>query len=115
MEFGTDFSTSLRANGSRERAPDDRLREAIHSFFVRRHGLLRFARNDGRYSCAFSRRIAPEVCKLFSRPLEIRGRRECRMRAAPEVSCAMCTESARMSIQGSGEHPTLPAQWLYGL
>jgi hypothetical protein len=38
--------TSLRANGSRERAPDDRLREAIHSFFVLRDGLLRFARND---------------------------------------------------------------------
>src|SRR5258707_13129413 len=26
-------ATSLRANGSRECAPDDRLREAIHSFF----------------------------------------------------------------------------------
>ena len=25
------------------------------------------------------------------------------------------TKSARMSIQGSGEHPTFPAQWLYGL
>src|SRR5206468_7968581 len=47
------------------------------------------ARNDGGYGCAFSRRIAPEVCELFSRPLEIRGRRECRMRAAPAVSCAM--------------------------
>src|SRR5258706_16207809 len=40
---------SLRgANGSRECAPDDRLREeAIHSSFARRNGLLRFARNDG--------------------------------------------------------------------
>src|SRR6266478_5437439 len=40
---------SLRgANGSRECAPDDRLRdEAIHAFFTRRDGLLRFARNDG--------------------------------------------------------------------
>jgi hypothetical protein len=37
---------SLRANGSRECAPDDRLREAIHSFFTRRDGLLRGARND---------------------------------------------------------------------
>src|SRR5712691_6609 len=36
------------ANGSRECAPDDRLRdETIHSFFARRDGLLRFARNDG--------------------------------------------------------------------
>src|SRR5882757_8528548 len=34
---------------------------------------------------------------------------------APAVSCAMCTESARMSIQGSGGNPTFPAQWLYGL
>ena len=63
---------------------------------------------------AISRHIAPEVCK-YSSPSEIRGRRECRMRAAPAVSCAMCTRSARMSIQGSGEHPTFPAQWLYGL
>ena len=28
-----------------------------------------------------------------------RGRRECRMRAAPAVSCAMCTRSAHTSIQ----------------
>jgi len=42
------YPSSLRgANGSRERAPDDRLRdEAIHSFFRRHDGLLRFARND---------------------------------------------------------------------
>jgi hypothetical protein len=42
-------ATSLRgANGSRECAPDDRLRdEAIHSSYTWRDGLLRFARNDG--------------------------------------------------------------------
>ena len=50
-----------------------------------------------------------------SSPSRKRGRRECRMRAAPAVSRAMCTRSARTSIQGSGEHPTFPAQWLYGL
>src|SRR5436190_24036828 len=55
---------------------------------------------------AFSRRIAPEVCWNFYALFQFRGRRECRMRAAPAVSCAVCTESARMSIQGSGEHPT---------
>jgi hypothetical protein len=40
---------SLRANGSRERAPDDKLREAIHFSTARKNGLLRrFApRNDG--------------------------------------------------------------------
>src|SRR5258708_7537192 len=29
------YQPSLRANGSRERAPDDRLREAIHAFLRR--------------------------------------------------------------------------------
>ena len=33
--------TSLRANGSRECAPDDRLREAIHFAAQRKNGLLR--------------------------------------------------------------------------
>jgi len=44
--------SSLRANGSRECAPDDRLREAIHLSFCRDDGLLRrFApRNDDNHS-----------------------------------------------------------------
>ena len=46
--------------------------------------------DSGEYDSAFSRHNAPEVCRLFSRPLEIRGRRECRMRAAPAISCANC-------------------------
>ena len=33
--------------GRREAPPDDRLREPIASFFARRNGLLRCARNDG--------------------------------------------------------------------
>src|SRR3954465_1262221 len=37
------------------------------------------------------------------------------MRAAPAVSCANWVTKAHTSIQGSGEHPTSPAQWLYGL
>src|SRR5258705_13603644 len=39
---------SLRANGSRECAPDDRLHEAIHLAAKRKNGLLRSARNDGK-------------------------------------------------------------------
>jgi hypothetical protein len=39
-------ATSLRANGSRECAPDDRLREAIHGATRKKYGLLRLARND---------------------------------------------------------------------
>jgi hypothetical protein len=71
-------------------------------------------RRDTRISFAFSRRIAPEVCLILP-PSQIRGRRECRMRAAPAVSCAIVHKRLHTSIQGSGEHPTFPAQWLYGL
>jgi hypothetical protein len=41
----------LRANGPRERAPDDRLREAIHECRILQDGLLRrsAARNDDGY------------------------------------------------------------------
>ena len=56
---------SLRATGSRECAPDDRLREAIHSGAANRRVdcFGRFApRNDGKHSSAFSRRDAPELC-----------------------------------------------------
>ena len=48
-------------------------------------------------------------------PPRKQGSRECRMRAAPAVSCAKVYENAHTSIQGSGEHPTFPAQWLDGL
>jgi hypothetical protein len=41
------------------------------------------------YGFAFSRRDAPGVLH-FVGPLEIRGRREDRVRAAPAVSQAMC-------------------------
>ena len=61
---------SLRANGSRECAPDDRLREAIHKA-TRKYGLLRrFApRNDALITrLRASRRDAPEVCIYLSPP-----------------------------------------------
>src|SRR5438132_7995200 len=53
---------SLRANGSRECAPDERLREAIHVAAKLKSGLLRrFApRNDVEYDSAISRRDSPE-------------------------------------------------------
>jgi hypothetical protein len=59
---GTTFDPSLRANGSRECAPDDRLREAIHSQSNGDNGLLRrFApRNDGTEAPPFSVVIARE-------------------------------------------------------
>src|SRR5258708_5375191 len=48
-------------------------------------------------------------------PRKIRGRRECRVRAAPAVSCAKCTKKTHTSIQVSGGTSASPAQWLYGL
>src|SRR6266851_3537964 len=40
--------------------------EAIHSFFTRRDGLLRFARNDGRGSGIFAE---PVIGRAFARPV----------------------------------------------
>jgi len=72
---------SLRASGSRECAPDDRLREAIHVAAKLKSGLLRrfrlrslsyggqvAPRNDVEYDSAIPRREAPEVCVNFFRP-----------------------------------------------
>src|SRR4029078_8811032 len=78
-------------------------------------GAVRFgAACTGGYSVAISRRVAPEVCsKLFALSKK-------RAQGMPDARCTrglMCNgeRSAHMSIQGSGEHPTSPAQWLYGL
>ena len=51
---------------------------------------------------------------IVSRP-KIRGRRECRMRAAPAVSCANLCKKRTRAYRFSGGNPTFPAQWLYGL
>jgi hypothetical protein len=54
----------------------------------RRHGLLRFARNDGQtHNRDLAACFSPESFN-FVAPLLNRGRRECRVRAAPAVSCA---------------------------
>jgi hypothetical protein len=48
--------------------------------------------------------------------LQNRGRREDRVLAAPTVPCAICADNkVHTSIQGSGNIPAFPAQWLYGL
>ena len=67
------------------------------------------------YDFTFSRHEMPESCFSFA-PLHQRGRRECRMHAAPAVSCASCTKENAHEHTGSAEairHS--PAQWLYGL
>jgi hypothetical protein len=54
------------------------------------------------YTFAFSRRIAPEVLHL-GLPLEIRGRREDRVHAAPAVSRANCANKNAHEHTGSAE------------
>jgi hypothetical protein len=52
-----------------------------------------------RYTFAFSRRKAPE---LFHEPFpQTRGSRECRVLAAPAVSCAMCTRKCAQEHTGT--------------
>jgi hypothetical protein len=105
----------LRANGSRECAPDDRLREAIHRAAQRKNGLLRCARNDvDPHASAFSRRDTPELCKKPSAPNK--GRGECRAHGAPAVSCARVegrTHTSRHGRTGITRHSR--TQWAYGL
>src|SRR5438445_1542769 len=62
----------------------------------------RMDRNDAKKVPSHSRgAMRPRLADRFA--LDNRGRREYRMRAAPAVSRAKCTKSARMSIEGSGE------------
>ena len=52
----------------------------------------------------------------FVCPLEIRGRREDRVHAAPAVPCAVAHRKTRTrAYRFSGSIPAFPAQWLYGL
>jgi hypothetical protein len=46
---------------------------------------------------------------------EIGGRRECRVRAAPAVSCARWKRKRTRAYRFSGGNPTFPAQWFDGL
>ena len=36
-------------------------------------------------------------------------------RCTRDLVCELCKRMLHTSIQGSGEHPTFPAQWLYDL
>ncbi|SDP01162.1 hypothetical protein SAMN05444050_5589 [Afipia sp. GAS231] len=70
---------------------------------------------DSEYDFAISRRNAPGVLQEIL-ALEIRGRGEDRVRAAPAVSQACCKKiCCPRAYRFSGEPPAFPAQWLYGL
>jgi hypothetical protein len=72
-----------------------------------RDGLAQMSQRHFRCRFAFSRRDAPEL--LMNRPpKEIRGRRECRVRAAPAVSCAKMHKETHTSIQVQTEQSGIP-------
>src|SRR6266404_1677746 len=70
--------------------------------------VARAPRNDGEHEFPFSRRDAPEVCKSFLHLSKKRGRRECRMHAAPAVSCAMCTKRCAHEHTGQRRRSDIP-------
>ena len=84
--------------------------EAIHLSFCCGHGLLRCARNDvdvvSRTSST-SRRQASEALLLFSAQ---RGRGECRVPAAPAVSCALVLAKRTRATTSTPESPGIPAR-----
>src|SRR5229473_3607621 len=102
---------SLRANGSRECAPDDRLRDAIH--LAPKESMDCFAslamtalpisdttsRPRGALHPSLARNLPPE-----------RGRGECRMPNAPAVSCAMIVVERTRVTTSTPESPGIPAR-----
>jgi hypothetical protein len=120
---------TLRANGSRECAPDDRLREAIHLAAQRKNGLLRrfrlrslsyggqvAPRNDvasGRES-AIPRRNAPELC---INSFALKESRAWGMPGvdAPAASCVMKTNTRVSHHRSTGIARHSRTQWFYGL
>src|SRR6266850_7112679 len=70
-------------------------------------GLLRCARNDGGYSFAFSRRIAPEVC-IFVCPLKTEGAGKTGCALHPRSRVPNAQTKTHTSIQVQRKHPGLP-------
>src|ERR1700737_4108407 len=69
--------------------------------------------SNSRYTSAFSRRDASEVCGSFSLKTKGAGNAGCALH--PRSRVQKVERKSHTSIQGSGGDPTFPAQWLYGL
>jgi len=97
----------LRANGSRERAPDDRLREAIHE--LQRERMDCFVASllamTSRYRLAFPRPDTPELCKNHSPKTEGAGKAGCPLHPQPRVRNKKHTS---VVTTGSPETPSFP-------
>ena len=67
------------------------------------------------YDFAISRRDTPEVCLKTSRPLNQRAQGRPGACCTRGLACDFAQTKVHTSIQGSGNTPAFPAQWLYGL
>ena len=56
----------------------------------------------------------PSCAGIFA-PLQTEGAGNAGCALHPRSHVRFVLKKLHMSIQGSGEHPTFPAQWLYGL
>src|SRR5438876_199714 len=100
-----------RCEPLRRASKDDGPSVADSSFEARKGAHLRMTENTPSRSRGADR---PRFA-FISSPSPIQ-----RAQGMPDARCTRglmrkLVESARMSIQGSGEHPASPAQWLYGL
>ncbi len=108
--LGIHFSNSDN-NSVQNRHCEERSDEAIHSSFTRRHGLLRFARNDVAlvpHTTSRSRGTLRPRFAFISRPH--RGRGECRVPVAPAASCALCIGRKHTSNNEYTGTPGIPAR-----
>src|ERR1700692_4111077 len=78
-----------------------------------RRGLFSDSNFGQQMHVGISRREAPEVCVSSSLENEGAGNAGCALH--PRSRVQRVENKTHTSIQGSGEHPTFPAQWLYGL
>ena len=92
--------------GRREAPPDDRLREAIHLARVKKEWI---ASSQALLATTWlemclrnlAARLRPRFAKSFAQ--RRRGRRECRVHAAPAVSCAIDAQGSAHEHTGSAE------------
>src|SRR3989442_3022586 len=59
--------------------------------------------------------ISPELLQIRRLTLEVEGAGNAGCALHPRSRVPNCAKMAHTSIQGSGNTPTSPAQWLYGL
>jgi hypothetical protein len=131
IQISNSLTTSLRANGSRECAPDDRLREAIHFAAQRKTKKEWIASSLRLRSLSYRGRAAPRNddqphlrdlatqgargLPINSCPFRNKGAGNAGRPMRPAVSCARWSRKRTRAYRSHRNHPAFPAQWFYGL